>query len=230
MNEFAKHLSSSIGKKQIVAATGLLLILFVIGHLAGNLFIYGGPEAFNGYAEKLRHLRPFLYFIEYGLLFVFLIHIYFTVWVVLENIQARGQNYAVAKAVGERSLATRLMPYTGTFLLAFIIWHLLDFTFIDQNGPRSFMPDGTQLGLYAIVYNSLCNPYHSLGYVLAMGCLGLHLAHGIQSFFQTYGFNHPRYTPIVQKLSNVLGYLIAFGYSTIPIYVLLDAVKYKGGL
>src|ERR1041384_6192551 len=99
---------SSIGKKQIAAVTGLLLILFLIGHLLGNLFIFFGPEAFNGYAATLARLRPIVFVIEMALLAVFLIHVYVTVLVVLDNIQAAGvPRYAVANTRGERSLATQ---------------------------------------------------------------------------------------------------------------------------
>lgn len=224
MSNWAQYLHSSIGKKQIVAATGLLLIVFVIAHLAGNLFIYAGPQAFNDYAQKLTGLRPALYVLELGLLWVFLIHMWVTALLVWENYQARGPRYAVYQPSEKRSLTTRLMPYTGTIILAFVIWHLLDFTFVDREGPRSFMPSGQNLGLYAIVYNSFSNPWHSLGYIVAMMAIGFHLTHGIQSFFQTFGFNHPQYTPLIRKTSDALGVLIAFGYSTIPVYVFMDSL------
>ena len=229
MSHFQNCITSSIGKKQIVATTGLLLIIYVVLHLTGNLFIYAGPEAFNGWAAKLHSLGPILRVFEYGLLFTFLIHIYFTYLVVLENMQARGVPYAISKPVGERSLATRLMPYTGTFLFAFVIWHLLDFTFIDHNGPRSMM-NGISMGLYGVVYNAFRNQLHSGLYIMAMGCLGFHLAHGIQSVFQTFGFNHPRYTPLIIEMSDFLGLVIAFSYSTIPILVLLHNARYKVGM
>ncbi len=226
MSNLQTYFNSSIGKKQIVATTGLLLILFVIGHLAGNLFIYGGPNAYNAYTGFLNKLRPTLYLIEFALLIVFIIHLYVTALLVWENYQARGTRYAVYKSVGERSWATRLMPYTGTIVLAFVIWHLLDFTFVDHEGPRSIFPDGRHLGLYAVVYNSFSNPLHSFFYIFAMMAVGLHLAHGIQSFFQTFGFHHSRYTPGIKKFSNALGTLIAFVYSSIPVYVFFDSMKY----
>ena len=225
MNTFQSYLASSIGKKQIVAATGLFLILFVVGHLAGNLFMYGGPEVFNGYADFLKKLRPALYLIEFALSIIFIVHLYVTALLVWENCQAKGTGYAVYKPVGKRSWAARLMPYTGAVVLAFVIWHLLDFTFVDHQGPRSVMPDGRHGGLYAIVYNSFSNPLHSFLYILAMIAVGLHLAHGIESFFQTFGFNHPRYTPMIREISNALAMLITFAYSSIPVYVLLDSVK-----
>ena len=226
MGDFQQYFNSSIGKKQIVAATGLLLIVFVVMHLAGNLFMYGGPEVFNGYVDFLNKLRPTLYLIEIALTVVFVIHLYVTALLVWENCQARGKGYAVYKPVGKRSWATRLMPYTGTIVLAFVIWHLLDFTFVDHQGPRSVLPDGRHLGLYGVVYNSFSNPLHSFLYIVAMIAVGLHLAHGIQSFFQTFGFNHPRYTPMISEVSNTLAMLITFAYSSIPVYVLLDSMKY----
>ncbi len=216
---------SSITKKQIVALTGLLLILYVVAHLLGNLFIYAGPEKFNGYAKFLASLRPGLFLIELALLWIFIIHIYFTYLIVLENIQARGQGYAVYQPVGNRSWATRLMPYTGTILLTFVIWHVFDFTLIDHEGPRSIMPDGRHLGLYGVVYNSFSVPWHSGFYIVAMMCLGLHLSHAVQSVFQTFGFNHPKYTPFIGKISIVLGWLVALGFSSIPVWVFIAGYR-----
>lgn len=216
-----KLIRSSIGKKQIVAVTGLLLILFLIGHLAGNLFIFTGPEAFNGYAKKLAGLRPGLLAIEFGLLGVFLIHAVTTILLVLENIKASGgSRYAVANTRGQRSWATKVRVMTGVFLLVFVVWHLLDFTFSDHHGPRSLLK-GESLGLYGVVYSSFLNPLHSALYIIAMGCLGFHLAHGVQSFMQTFGFSHPKHTPIVHLVSNVFAFLIAAGLSSIPIYVMI---------
>ena len=187
MNAITSYCHSSIGRKQIVAITGLALILFLIGHLAGNLILFLGPEAYNAYAKKLAGLRPGLYAVEFALLWVFVIHIWVTALLVLENIRARQglSRYAQSRAVGERSWATRLMPYTGTYLLAFVIWHLVDFTFADHHGPRSFVlvTDSTgsltniyskSLGLYGVVWNSFADPIHSVLYIIAMMALGLH--------------------------------------------------------
>lgn len=225
MNTYQSYFSSSIGKKQVVATTGLLLILYIIMHLAGNLLMLGGPELFNWYAAKLRSLGPILKVIELALLSVFVIHIYFTYLVVWENIRARGHSrYSVDQPVGERSLATRLMPYTGTFLFLFLVWHLLDFTYIDHEGPRCLI-NGINFGLYGIVYNSFVQPLHSGLYIMAMGCLGFHLAHGLQSFFQTYGLNSKR-SKMLGYVSGFFGLLVAFGFSLIPIFVLLHNARY----
>ena len=215
------YLQSSIGRKQIVAATGLLLILFILGHLAGNLLIYLGPEAYNGYSKKFMSLRPGLYLIEFALLWLFVVHMWVTATLVLENIKARGEKgYAVFKAVGNRSLATRLMPYTGTIILIFVITHLLDFTFVKHEGPNSLIY-GVDQGLYGLVFNTFKNPLHSLWYIIAVCCLGLHLSHGIQSFVQTFGYNHPTGTPLIRKLSNLLALAVTILYCSIPVYILL---------
>ena len=225
MSHVSNLKSSSISKKQTVALTGLTLNLFVVGHMAGNLFIYGGPAAFNGYAKKLAGLRPGLYLIELGLAWIFLIHLHTTLLLVLENIKARGTPYAVTTDVGNRSIATKLMPYTGSVIFAFVLWHLLDFTFTDHHGPRSILADGQSYGLFGVVYNSFKDPIHSLLYILAMLAVGLHLSHGIQSFFQTYGFNHPAYTPLIKKFSETVAFVIAAIYISIPIAVMNGIIK-----
>ncbi len=213
---------TSIVKKQIVAVTGLALILFILGHLAGNLLIFLGPDAYNAYAKKLAGLRPGLLIVEFGLLFVFLVHIWLTALLVIENIRARGSvRYSVNQAVGKRSLATRLMPYTGTYILLFIVAHLLDFTFIDHHGPRSVLM-GKELGVYGVVYNAFSDPLHSLFYIIAMGCLGLHLSHGIQSVAQSFGLADSIKNSRLIVAGKWLGFLIALAYSSIPVYILLS--------
>lgn len=216
--------STSIGKKQIVAITGLALILFLIGHLAGNLFIFMGPEAFNGYAKKLVGLRPGLYFIEFGLALIFFIHIYFTAAIVRENIKARGQSYAVTNPKGNRKLSTKIMPFTGFVIFAFVIYHLMDFTFTDHHGVNSILSDGESYGLYGVVYNAFQDPFHSLFYILAMFCIAFHLNHGIESFFQTYGLNHPKYFSKIQTASRALALIIAGGFSAIPLCIYFGVI------
>ena len=222
MNQVTHYLNSSIGRKQIVAATGLILILFVTGHLAGNLFIYGGEDAFNGYAKKMASLRPALNFVEAGLLFIFIVHMWVTTLLVLDNIKARGtQGYSKEKAVGNRSWATRLMPYTGTAILVFVIFHLLDFTFVDHHGPRSILSDGKSYGLYGVVLNSFNDVLHSALYILAVICVGLHLSHGVESFFQTFGLNDSKCSACIKTFSHFFALVVTVGYCSIPIFVLL---------
>ncbi len=212
-------LNSSIAKKQTVALTGLLLILFIIAHLAGNLLIYGGPAAFNGYAQWLEHLRPALTLVEYVLLLVFLIHILVTHILFIQNIKARGglKRYAIDQAVGKRTLAERTIFWSGLYILVFVIFHILDFAAADQHGPRTFI-HGTSYGLYGLVFNSFRDPVHALLYIVAMCFLGMHLSHGAQSFVQTCGFR-PKWEVFIQKCSNYFALIMVVGYSSIPVYV-----------
>jgi succinate dehydrogenase / fumarate reductase, cytochrome b subunit len=213
-------LTRSITKKQIVAASGLLLILFVIAHLLGNLYIYGGPESLNGYAQKLNQLGSIKYAFRWALFFIFLIHITFTILVVTENIKARGMSrYKVDNSRGPRSLSTRLMPYSGAYLIIYLIYHLYDFTLAPHHGPNS-MINGMDLGLWGLVVNTFRDPFHSMFYVIAMGFLSLHLSHGVESVLQTFGFNDHRFTPKIKKFSNYFAFIIMAAYSSIPLYVL----------
>jgi succinate dehydrogenase / fumarate reductase cytochrome b subunit len=215
-----RYFSSSIGKKQTVAVTGFLLILFLIVHLAGNLLIYKGPEAINIYSHTLHSLGPLLWVMELGLTAIFVIHIVFTAMVVVENKKARPIAYSGKQGDTERSLATRLMPYTGTILLIYVISHLFDFTFADPTGADAFI-NGQNLGLYGLIVNEFSDPYHVLWYVVAMAAVGFHLVHAIQSLCQTFGWNHPTYTPFIKKMSLILGLLISISFAAIPVYVWL---------
>ncbi len=213
---------TSLNKKQIVAITGLLLILFVTGHLIGNLLFYLGPEVYNAYADKLKHLRPGLYVVEIALAWIFLVHIYFTAMVVHENIKARPIKYEIYKASPQRSFATRIMPFTGFYLFTFLIKHLLDFTFTNHEGMRSVLADGNNYGIYGLVYNTFSDPIYSLFYIGAMFCLGFHLSHGVDSVIQTFGLKDNKCATMIQKFSNAFGLFIALAYSSIPVYVLLN--------
>lgn len=211
--------SSSIGKKQVVAITGLFLILFLIFHLSGNFLIYKGPDAFNAYAEFLENLGAIKWMARLGLIALFLIHIVFTAMVVIDNRKARPQAYEVVKPVMKRSWATRLMPYTGSVILLYLIFHLLDYTLADHSGQNSIV-NGQAMELYGLVYNSFQNPIRVAFYVIGMTAVGFHLTHAIQSVMQTFGFYHVRYTPIIKRVSLVLGIAIAVGFASIPFYMM----------
>lgn len=214
---------SSISKKQIVAVTGLVLVFFILGHLAGNFFIFGGPAAYNGYARHLMSLRPALNAVELLLFLVFVLHMSLTISLLIENIRARGlRRYAVERSVGERSWASRLIPFTGTYILCFVIWHLLDFAFAGHFGARAVV-NGVDQELYGAVYNAFKHSQHTAGYIVAVCCLGFHLSHGVQSLIQTLGFDHPVWTPRFRKLSVLTGGLVALAYSSIPLYILIYA-------
>lgn len=212
-------LTSSVAKKQIVALTGFLLIIFIFTHLGGNLLIYAGPDVFNCYARNLHALGPLLWIPRAILLFVFVIHITVTFQLVIENIRNRGghKRYILQKNVGNRSFAETIMPYSGLYIFIFVIFHVRDFALKDQHGIYSFI-HGKSYGLYGIVFNAFSSPVYGLLYIFFMCFLGLHLSHAIQSMAQTAGFR-PRWVTMIKRGSDVFAWMIAVGFSSIPVYV-----------
>lgn len=212
-------LGSSIAKKQIVALTGFLLILFIITHLGGNLFIYAGPAVFNSYAHKLHSLGPLLLIPRSLLFIIFMVHITLIHILVIQNIKAKGgfKRYAIEQAVGKRTLSERFILWSGLYILVFVVFHILNFALADQHGPLSFLY-GKSYGLYGIVFNYFTDPLHDFLYIVAMFFLGLHLSHGVQSIIQTSGFR-PKWAHVFQKCSNYFAIIMAVGFSSIPVYV-----------
>ncbi|MHC4993933.1 MAG: succinate dehydrogenase cytochrome b subunit [Planctomycetota bacterium] len=211
----------SVTKKQIVAVTGLMLSGFLVGHLSGNLLLFkNDPQAFNDYAEFLTGMRPGFLVVEFGLLAVFLIHVHFAVKVSRENAAARPSRYAVNNDVGDPSLSVKTMIYSGMLVLAFVILHLLQFTFAEKEGEASVI-NGVNYGLYGLVYNDFSNPFICGGYVIAMVILGMHLNHALQSLIKTVGFNSDKWTPCVQKLCTLIAWVIAIGFALIPLYIFI---------
>lgn len=228
-SNFKALLGSSIFRKQVSALTGLAMVGFVIAHLSGNLLIFAGPEAFNAYAHKLASLGPLLWVMRFGLIICVILHVAITLTLAKENSNARSQRYDVEKDHGDRKLATRAMKYTGIMIVAFLILHLWDFTFGDKTGTKSIVSglnDDESLYLFGLVWNSFSFStgwWRDLFYIVAVSAVGLHLSHAIESVFQTFGFNHERYTPLIKKASLGIGIAVAVLFASIPIYVALFA-------
>jgi succinate dehydrogenase / fumarate reductase cytochrome b subunit len=205
-------LNTSVAKKQIIAVTGFLQAFFVLGHLAGNFFLFVGPEAFNGYAQFLAERGSFLLFVRTFLIVCFLIHIFFGVRIYLENRKARGQRYAVSNSLGKTNLAKRTMVLSGMLVFFFLWIHLADFTLKVKEGQS----------LFNLVWSSFLFTevwWRPLVYLCVVCLLGLHVGHGMQSVFQTFGLEHDRITPWIRRVSTAFGLFVAVGYSSIPLYV-----------
>ncbi len=209
MSWLIRTFGSSIGKKLLMAITGLAFFGFLCMHLAGNLTIYKGGSAFNAYAQKLHSLGPILIIFELGLLAFAIIHIATGITLFVQNLKARSVPYKMDKPAGGRTFSSTWMPYTGFVLLAFVIFHLLNFSFIDK-GQRT---------IFEIVSAAFTNPIYMIVYVLAMVVLALHVRHGFWSAFQTVGANHPKYMPAIMVLSIVVSLIFGFGFGLLPIYI-----------
>jgi len=202
---------SSVGKKSIMAASGLFLAFFILVHLVGNSITFAGREAFNSYAEKLHSLGGFIYFLETGLLALFLIHILTGIILYFENLQARPSRYSVNSSEGGRTLGSRTMPYTGAIILVFIIVHLMNFHFTNKN-----------LLVADLVREVLGRPGLALFYIFSLLALTLHLSHGAWSLFQSIGFNHEKYNQFLLKGALIFSLLVGAVFILIPVLALVS--------
>lgn len=206
-------LTSSIGKKLMMALTGLCFCLFLAAHLAGNLTLFGGKEMFNGYAGHLHALGVLIVIFEWGLLLFAVVHILTGLTLFVQNLKARPNRYAVNKSAGGRTIGSATMPYTGVLLLAFIVFHLLNFHFADKS----------QTTIYDIVASAFNSPSYVIIYVVAMVLTAIHVSHGFWSAFQTVGANHPKYMPIIRTLSILFALVVGIGFGILPIFVSISA-------
>jgi succinate dehydrogenase / fumarate reductase, cytochrome b subunit len=215
---------SSIGKKTIVALTGIALILFVIGHLLGNFSIYLGPDAMNLYAEKLHDLGPILWVIRLGLIAVVVLHIYFTMLLWKENRTARPQKYIASDPI-KTTVFARTMRLSGLIVLAFVIFHLAHFTVrvVDPSFQEMHtLLDGRRVhDVYAMVIKGFSSAPVVIVYVVGLFLLTFHLSHGIASLFQTFGITNSRIRRNYECAARVLAWALFAGYVSIPIAVLV---------
>jgi len=228
------YLRSSILSKVVMAITGALLVLYVIVHTAGNLLIYFGQETLNSYSAFLHSLGPLLWIIRIVLIISAILHIITSVKLKFENWGAKPTKYAVRNYV-KAKLTSRTMIWTGIMILAFVIYHLLHFTFRVTN-PQHYYPEFYQphsavssviyerLDVYKMVVLGFKNPLISLVYIVGVIIVGFHLDHAIQSMFQTLGYNQKHYFPALQKCSTTLAIIIVLCLISIPISVLLGLV------
>jgi succinate dehydrogenase / fumarate reductase, cytochrome b subunit len=221
---------SSLGKKYIMAITGLALVGFVIAHLLGNLQIFLGPEALNRYGNFLQTTPELVWPLRIGLLAMVLLHIFAAIALTRQNRAARPVAYAHYEVVAA-SYASRTMFMSGIIVFVFIIYHLLHFTVqvpqINLTGQDfRLLEDSKQRhDIYTMMVSGYRNPLVSGFYVLGIALLSLHLSHGISSLFQSLGLSNRVYMRFLDKLAIVFAIAIFLGYVSIPAAVLMGVVK-----
>ena len=242
-----QYLQSSLGRKWLMAITGLVLVLFVMGHMLGNLLIFLGPEAINSYAYKLHSIPdPIMTLIRLSLLLAVGVHIWMAVLLTLENKKAKPLGF---KSKVKSTYASRTMRMSGVILLSFIIFHILHYTvrivpymeyndtaiFSEKAGSSNYVPLYNKdahpvikygkpvetFNVYDMLIHGFKNPYVSFFYLLSVGLLCLHLAHGISSLFQTFGLRNTVWRVRLDRIALIYGLVVFLGFASIPVAVLL---------
>ncbi len=209
--------SSTVGSKLLVAVTGISLVGFLIGHLAGNLLVFLGPETFNAYSHKLVS-NPLVYPAEAGLVLLFLLHAWKTIQLTIGSAKARPVAYSEKHRAGHtsrKSLASTTMIWSGLFLLVFVPVHIRTFKF----GAYYDTHEAGVRNLYRLVIEIFSKPGYVAFYVVGMAIIGFHLWHGVSSAFQTMGADTPRFTPVIRRIGWTLAVVIAVGFMAIPVWV-----------
>lgn len=228
MNFTSGYFKTSIGKKFVVAFTGILLVGFVIAHMIGNLQIYAGPEKINAYGKFLKDLGPGLWVMRIGVLVAFLFHVLYTVQLRMANNSARPVKYAYMKTK-QASGASLYMAVSGLTVLAFVVYHILHFT-LGITNPEYLNLEYNLKGeavhdIYAMVVTGFQDPMISGAYIVAMALLTWHLSHGISSIFQTLGIDSPKHNERLKSFAYLVSSVLFLGNVSIPVTILLGIVK-----
>lgn len=200
-----------------MALSGLAMVGFVAGHMAGNLLIFAGAEVLNGYAEKLHSMPALLWAVRVGLLGALTAHVGTAIVLMRRNRGARPADAYGKKVSMAYTAPSRFMALTGTLVLFYIIYHLAHFTWKWTHPEFQSHPGD----VYHMIVTSFLSPWISVIYLISMALLGVHLFHGISSTLDTLGLYHKSYTPLARKAAMGLAVLLSLGFSIIPIAVWL---------
>lgn len=216
MSWFTRALNSSIGKKFVMAVTGICLIAFLIIHLFNNMTLYAGKDVFNTVVKSLDGIKPMIRVIEVILASIFILHIFNGIRLWIENKKARPVNYTINGSSKNSDLFSRTMILSGSIIFIFLVIHLstlwVAFNFGDTHIEEH--------DYFKIVSSAFENPIYSIIYIFAMALLGFHLNHGFQSAFQTFGWNNKKYFPLVEAIGKYYSWITALLFASIPIYFL----------
>jgi succinate dehydrogenase / fumarate reductase cytochrome b subunit len=212
---------STVGKKVVMAATGIFLVVFVIGHMIGNLQVYLGPEALNHYGELLRELvhGSFIWVFRAVMLTAVVLHVWAATATTLGSWKARPIGYRRRQTYTESTYASRTMRWGGAILLIFIIYHILHFTTGQLH--NDFVPGD----VYHNVVAGFSVWWVSAFYIFAMIVLGFHLWHGVWSMLQTLGLSHPSYNGLRTVIAWLVTLAVVLGNISIPVAVLTGLVS-----
>lgn len=221
MSWITDTLNSSLGKKLVMATTGLFLVIFLVAHLAGNvsLLFNDGGVAFNTYAHFMKH-NTLIQASEVILFLGFIFHIVQGIQTVMANKAARPTGYAMSSQSKVENKNSKYMGPFGIVILAFLILHLFDFFRFKYFAASPMMPGTDIPDLYNIVVSTYQGSIiHVIIYPIAMLVIGFHLNHGFQSAFQSLGLNHPKYTPTIKCIGTAYSIIVPLAFALIPILI-----------
>ena len=223
MSWITQTFSSTIGRKLLVAASGLFLIIFLIGHVSGNFLLFkdDGGRAFNEYTEFMT-TNQLIQIVRWLTYFTILLHIFITIALTIRNRSSRPVGYNVTKPGANSPWTSRNMGILGTLIAIFLVIHMGNFWYKMKFGDIPYVTyesRGTIRDLYSVVLFSFSNLWYTILYVVMMVFLGLHLAHGFRSAFQTLGWKHRKYTPIVEKVGYAFAIIVPLLFAIMPIYI-----------
>jgi succinate dehydrogenase / fumarate reductase, cytochrome b subunit len=216
----AGFLASSIGKKVVMAVTGIILFGFVVGHMLGNLQVYLGPTALNHYAETLRAVPALLWAVRAVLAASAALHVWAAASLTRMNLQARPIGYR-QRQNRESTVASRTMRWSGILLLVFIVYHLMHFTF----GTPGVHPSFVRGDVYHNFVTGLRVAPVAAFYLAATLALGFHMYHGVWSMLQTLGLSHPRYDHLRHRFAAAITAVVVAGNLSFPIAVLARVIR-----
>ncbi len=216
---------SSVGRKIIMAVTGIVLVSFVCVHLLGNSSMFIGADAINAYAQKLHSLGPFVWVFRLVMLAAFAIHIVFGIQLTLENRAATPESNMQVKRL-KTGFGAETMIVSGGVIFFFVIYHLLHFT-VRVTNPEIYVPlgDHGMVDVYFMVVNGFKSALPVIAYVAGLFFLFLHVSHGIQSLFQTLGLNNDKSLPVMGMFSKLVGFVLLVGYVSIPLLIVAGLIK-----
>lgn len=217
-----KLFSDSIGRKAVMAVSGLLMVLFVVGHLLGNLTVFAGPDGINAYAFHLHELAPVVWITRVVMGTAVLLHVVLSIQITMENSRAKPDKYAVTRHL-RATFASKYMIWTGVVLAVFIGYHLAHFTLRvtpDVANLATATDAQGRFDVFTMMRTAFASGLTAIAYVIAMVALFLHLSHGIQSLFQTLGLSNGVMLPRYGMAGKVASFIFLVGFGAIPVALL----------
>ena len=219
---------STIGKKVIMAVTGLALVVFVVGHMLGNLQVFIGAKQMNAYAAFLKSTGELLWLVRLGLLVAVLLHILMAWQLTMIKRKARPVDYE-RRDPQVSTIASRTMRWGGVLLLVFIVFHILHFTtgtaFPVASRPDAMYPEFSHTDVYGNVISAFRTPWVVAFYVVSMLFLMLHLFHGAWSSVRTLGLNKPSPNPLQRRVATVVALAVWLGFTAVPVAVFFGVIR-----